>query len=70
MTSIANILNQITELTTDLETNYPEIYKFLGEEPLTIPAFEHPHLNKKVLNDYLESLKELLIHHKQTHKLL
>ncbi|MCF4102723.1 hypothetical protein L1I30_13680 [Gillisia sp. M10.2A] len=69
MTSIANILTQITELTTDLETNYPEIYKFLEEEPITIPAFEHPYLNKKLLKDYLESLKELIIHHKQTHQI-
>ena len=54
------ILEQINKLTLQLETDYPELYKFLEEEPITIPSFEHPNINNKVLRDYLESLKGLI----------
>ena len=53
--------------TLEIETKYPEIYKFLDEDTLTLPFRRHPKINAEVLMDYLQSLKQLLSHHKETH---
>jgi hypothetical protein len=68
MRNLHALLNEITELTNKIETKYPEVYKYLEENPLTIPAEEHPHIDRQVLEDYLQSLKQLLKHHLETHK--
>ncbi len=68
MKNIRKLLTDITNLTTTIETNYPELYKFLGESPLTIPSTDHPNINIVIMQDYLESLKQLLKHHLETHK--
>ena len=68
MKDLHNILKDITQLTTNLETNYPELYRSLDENPMTLPVSQHPHMDKKVMQEYLNSLKELLRHHLETHK--
>ncbi len=68
MKDLHNILSEIIQLTTNIETNYPELYRFLDEDPMTIPATNHPHIDKVVMQEYLESLKQLLQHHLETHK--
>jgi hypothetical protein len=68
MKDLYNILQEITQLTSNIETNYPELYRFLDENPLTLPVSKHPHLDKEVMQEYLESLKQLLKHHLETHK--
>ncbi len=68
MKDLHNILREIIQLTTNIETNYPELYRFLDENPMTIPATKHPHVDKVVMQEYLESLKQLLQHHLETHK--
>tara|TARA_R110002167_G_scaffold85250_3_gene231343 strand:+ start:1089 stop:1304 length:216 start_codon:yes stop_codon:yes gene_type:complete len=68
MNNLRKVLGEISELTTDIETNYPELYRSLDENPLTIPAKNHPQVNKDDLKEYLESLKELIKHHLETHK--
>jgi hypothetical protein len=68
MKELNTILQEITELTTNIETNYPSLYKSLEENPITIPASSQPDVDKVVMQDYLKSLKQLLMHHKETHK--
>ena len=51
-----------------METNYPELYRSLDENPMTLPATDHPHIDPDVMMEYLNSLKELLRHHLETHK--
>lgn len=68
MRNLHSLLNEITELTNTIETRYPELYRYLEENPLTIPAEEHPHIDKQILKDYLQSLKQLLKHHLETHE--
>jgi len=63
MKSLQNILTEITVLTTTIETNYPELYRSLDENPMTIPVNQHPHLDKVVMEEYLTGLKELLEHY-------
>lgn len=62
-----NLQREITELTSHIETNYPELYRFLEENPITIPASDQPDVGTKSLEDYLESLKQLLKHHLERH---
>ena len=68
MKKLKNILTEITQLTTKIETNYPELYRSLDENPMTIPSINHPHMDAEVMQEYLESLKQLLMHHLETHK--
>jgi len=60
MKDLQKVLTEITQLTGNIETNYPELYRSLDENPLTLPISKHPHMDKKVMTDYLESLKQLL----------
>lgn len=62
-----NILNQIVELTTHIETNYPELYTFIDEIPLTVSAASSTKTNTSLMEDYLESLKQMLGGYIKTH---
>jgi len=68
MKDLHDILREITQLTTTIETNYRELYRYLDENPMTLPVNKHPHMDKKVMQEYLETLKVLLEHHLETHK--
>ena len=67
MKDLKSILAEITELTTNIETNYPELYTLLDENPLTIPAKAHPKMTLDTMADYLESLKQILEQYIKTH---
>lgn len=67
MKTLQDIENQIITLTTSIEVNYPELYERLGENPMTIPSKVHPDMNIKVMEDYLESLKQILKQYTKTH---
>ncbi|MEB8328861.1 hypothetical protein OO009_05800 [Flavobacteriaceae bacterium KMM 6897] len=68
MTNFMSIINKITQLTSNIEANYPELYHFLDEDPITIPNESHPNMDKTTFIAYLDSLKQLLKHHLETHK--
>ncbi|MBO0340309.1 MAG: hypothetical protein VX798_09960 [Bacteroidota bacterium] len=68
MKNLNSILNRITALTNTIESQYPELYRFLDENPMTLPLSPHPQVDKKALEGYLESLQQLLEHHQETHK--
>lgn len=68
MNTLQALLAEISKLTKNIETNYPELYQFLDENPLTIPSESHPTIDEKILKEYLESLKQLLKHHLETRK--
>ena len=68
MKNLLEIENEIMALTFKIETDYPELYCFLDENPLTIPSKSHPDIDKEAIQNYLESLKQLLKHHLETHK--
>ncbi len=60
-------MTEITQLTSNIETNYPDLYRTLDEEPITIPNQQHPDINDKVLHDYLTGLKQILKSFIETH---
>jgi len=68
MEKLQRLLNEITELTNIIRTESPELYRFLNENPLTIPATDIPEINIKIMQNYLDSLKELLKHYLATRK--
>lgn len=68
MNILQALLAEISQLTKTIETNYPELYQFLDENPMTIPSEKNPSIDKKILLEYLESLKQLLKHHLETRK--
>lgn len=66
MNNLQNTLKEISQLTKTIETNYPELYQFLDESPMSIPSESNPTIDKKIMQDYLDSLKQLLKHHLET----
>jgi len=67
MNDLRQVFLEITQLTSIIETHYPELYQFLDENPMTIPASNRAHIDKAVMQEYLETLKQLLKHHQETH---
>lgn len=51
---------KIISLTLKIQEEHPELSKFLEEMPVTIPNDSNPEINKKILKEYIESLKNLL----------
>ncbi len=70
MKSSKTLLHEITELTNRIESYHPELYRFLDENPMTVPDSSHPKIDASVLQDYLESLEKMLAHHLDTHQKL
>jgi len=67
MKNLQPLLSEIVQLTTTIETEYPELYKFLDENPMTIPAMSHINLDEKIFQDYLQGLRTLLKTYLITH---
>lgn len=67
MKKLQQLSKEINELTLKIEQEYPELYKYLDENPITIPN-NGGEMTTKSFSDYLNSLKEILNHHMQTHK--
>jgi len=67
MKTLQDIEDQIIRLTISIEVNYPELYATLDENPLTIPSTAHPKMDKRIMEDYLESLKQILKQYIKTH---
>lgn len=60
MREIAETMTEITQLTSNIQTNYPELYRFVDENPLTLQPDGRPSINKLVLAEYLDTLKTML----------
>ena len=67
MENLALVLSEITRLTTTLETEYPELYRFLDENPMTLPTGDETSLNLETMQNYLQSLKQLLKTYSKAH---
>ncbi len=61
------LLAEISELTLKIENEYPELYVFLDEMPNTLPHEDEPDLDIEALQEYRESLKELIENHEKQH---
>ncbi len=54
------INDKILAITMQIQTKHPELSELLGEMPVTIPNENNPEINRKVLTDYYDSLKNIL----------
>jgi hypothetical protein len=50
----------ILDVTMKIKEQFPELSKYILEMPVTIPNMENPEINRKVLQDYYNSLKIVL----------
>lgn len=51
---------KIVSLTEKIRERRPELVKYIEEMPITIPNDSDPEITKKILIDYIESLKNLM----------
>lgn len=68
MKALSRLMQQIIQITTEIETNYPELYKNLEETPISICETKEKTICTADLVEYLETLKAQLQHHIETHK--
>ena len=68
MKTLQNTINQISEITSKIQKEYPELYVLLKENPMTIPNIVHPDMNKKIMEEYLDDLQQILSKYIKTHK--
>lgn len=62
MERLSVLFKEINKLTPKIALEYPDLYKFLDENPITMPNSEHPQMNTENFADYLDRLKHLLYH--------
>ena len=62
-------MQKITQLTLAMKTKYPELYRYLDENPLTLPVSDSATIRKKTLQAYLESLRLLWQHAEEQSKI-
>jgi hypothetical protein len=62
------VLNvKIFDITMIIQEKYPELSKYLGEMPVTIPDKKSPEINGKNLREYYESLTSILKNYAREH---
>ena len=64
-----SVLTEISQITRDIEENYPELQKYLDETPITLSEgpSQNPDLDDKTLTEYRDSLKEMVRKYKKEH---
>ena len=68
MKNLNALMQNIIELTTVIETKYPELYKYLDETPLSIGKHPEREISTTDLQSYLQTLKTLLEDYIETHQ--
>lgn len=68
MKTEAELNENIVKITMTIRNEFPELMKFLNEMPVTIPNLENPAINNKILQDYFDSLVDLLRKYAPNHK--
>ncbi len=67
MKRLQKLSQEIVEITLKIEQEYPELYQYLDETPVTIPNSGTSEMSTKNFSDYLDSLRQLLNHHIENH---
>ncbi|MGM5469128.1 hypothetical protein ACS386_02525 [Flavobacteriaceae bacterium LMO-SS05] len=68
MKTVKTLLTELLQIIKEIEANYPELYQYLDENPMTIPNVQHPKIGDEELEHYLESLRDLLDKRKNSMK--
>lgn len=64
------LINDIKDLLTEIETYYPEVYNFLDEDPVTVHMAMNGEVTDEDLKEFLEGLREKLQRFKESHQAL
>ena len=67
MKTEAELSENILKITMTIRNEFPELMKYLNEMQVTIPDVATPDINNKILQDYYESLQDLLRKYAPTH---
>ncbi len=62
------IMQEIIRLTAEMETHFPELYQHLEETPLPLGQKPDGDISTAELENYLNTLREQLITHLETHQ--
>jgi hypothetical protein len=68
MKKLQQLMTEIMQISSNIETNYPELHRHLNETPFTIGDCGPEEICTEDLENYLDSLKKQLLNHIQTHK--
>ena len=60
MKTEAELNDNILKITMTIRNEFPELMKYLTEMQVTIPDVATPEINIKILQDYYDSLQDLL----------
>jgi hypothetical protein len=60
MKTEAELNANILKMTTTIRNEFPELMKFLSEMPVTLPTENSPAINADILQEYFDSLLDLL----------
>ncbi len=58
---------KILKITIKIQEKYPELSKYIAEMPVTIPDKASPEINIEHLNNYYNSLNELVKKYVENH---
>lgn len=65
MKKVKDILQEITQITLEIEENYPGLYQHLDENPMTLQSSSN--VDVKVLAEYRNGLKKQMEDYKKSH---
>jgi hypothetical protein len=65
MKRLNQLTKEINQLTIYIEENYPELYRHLDENPITITNEGTEPMTTKNFSDYLDNLKQVMEHYVQ-----
>jgi len=68
MKRINQLMQETILLTSKIEANYPELYRYLDETPLSLGNATSKEITTADLENYLNTLKEQLNEHIVTHR--
>ena len=66
MKNAFEIIKEINELTLRIEFKFPELYRYMDENPIAMQKTNNIEMEPKVLSEYLQSLKELISRYQQS----
>lgn len=67
MKTVKELNENISKITMTIRNEFPELILFLNEMIETIPDVEHPEITTKVLQEYYNSLENLLLKYAPNH---
>lgn len=68
MTTEKELNAKILQITMTINDKYPELSKYIGEIPITIPNESDPEITIKILKDYYNTLETILKNHTKNHE--